>query len=218
MKRNSPQNLAIAASAGSGKTFQLAHRYIALLADGVRPERIAALTFSRKAAAEIFDTIVEQLSAAASGTREANATAKRIERPACDRTAFLALLRGVLDGLNRLHVGTLDSFVIGILRAFPTELGVAADFSVFDDNGASAASVRQLVFSRIFSDRNVERDTQREFHSAFRMATFGHEEKALQRSLDTFISDYRGFYQLLPSPERWGVPELIWPEPNPLLD
>jgi len=218
MKKSSPGNLAIAASAGSGKTFQLAHRYIALLADGVRPERIAALTFSRKAAAEIFDTIVEHLSAAASGAGEAAATAERIGRPAFDQAGFLALLRGVLDSLNRLHVGTLDSFVIGILRAFPTELGVAADFSVFDDSGAYAASVRQLVLSRIFSDRSVEKDAQNEFHAAFRLATFGHEEKALQRSLDRFISNYREFYQLLPSPERWGVPELIWKEPNPLLD
>lgn len=212
------KNLAIAASAGSGKTFQLAHRYIALLADGVRPERIAALTFSRKAAAEIFDTIVSHLSAAASSSREAKGAAGRIGRPACDRDTFLKLLREVLDGLNRLHVGTLDSFVIGILRAFPTELGVASDFSVFDDNGASAASVRQLVFSRIYSDRALEKDARQEFHTAFRLATFGAEEKALQRCLDKFISDYREFHQVLPAPECWGEPELIWPDPNPLLE
>jgi ATP-dependent helicase/nuclease subunit A len=40
---------AISASAGSGKTFQLAHRYLRLLAHGVPPDRIVALTFSRKA-------------------------------------------------------------------------------------------------------------------------------------------------------------------------
>ena len=52
---------AIAASAGSGKTFQLAHRYIKLLTRGVSPERICALTFSRKAAGEIFDHLVRYL-------------------------------------------------------------------------------------------------------------------------------------------------------------
>ena len=52
---------AISASAGSGKTFRLSHRYIRLLADGVPPDRICALTFSRKAAGEIFDSIVNYL-------------------------------------------------------------------------------------------------------------------------------------------------------------
>ena len=46
-------HMAIAASAGSGKTFQLARRYLTLLAHGVTPDRIIALTFSRKAAGEI---------------------------------------------------------------------------------------------------------------------------------------------------------------------
>ncbi|PIU56826.1 MAG: hypothetical protein COS88_02410, partial [Chloroflexi bacterium CG07_land_8_20_14_0_80_51_10] len=56
----------IAASAGSGKTFQLAHRYIRLMANDVKPDRIIALTFSRKAAGEIFDAIVKHLCEAAS--------------------------------------------------------------------------------------------------------------------------------------------------------
>ena len=58
--RSEPGHLAILASAGSGKTTQLAHRYIRLLADKERqitPGRICAMTFTRKAAGEIFDKI-----------------------------------------------------------------------------------------------------------------------------------------------------------------
>ena len=47
---NMAQHLVISASAGSGKTYQLAHRYIGLLLRGEAPDRIVALTFSRKAA------------------------------------------------------------------------------------------------------------------------------------------------------------------------
>jgi ATP-dependent helicase/nuclease subunit A len=61
---NPVQNRSISASAGTGKTFRLAHRYIGLMAAGVAPDRICALTFSRKAAGEIFDKIVEHLCAA----------------------------------------------------------------------------------------------------------------------------------------------------------
>ena len=44
------QHLMIRASAGSGKTWQLSRRFIALLMLGVDPARIVALTFTRKAA------------------------------------------------------------------------------------------------------------------------------------------------------------------------
>ena len=70
---------AISASAGSGKTFQLAHRYIELMACGVSPDRIIALTFSRKAAGEIFDSVVRYLCKAASSPEASSRTATRLD-------------------------------------------------------------------------------------------------------------------------------------------
>ena len=54
----------IFASAGSGKTFALTTRFIRLLSLGVVPERIVALTFTRKAAGEFFGEIVNRLAGA----------------------------------------------------------------------------------------------------------------------------------------------------------
>ena len=84
---------AISASAGSGKTFQLAHRYIHLLAHGVPPERMIALTFSRKAAGEIFDAIVKHLREATSSKTAAERAAQLIGHPGMTRLEFLHLLR-----------------------------------------------------------------------------------------------------------------------------
>ena len=50
-------NAVIRARAGTGKTYQLAVRFIGLLAAGARPDEILATTFTRKAAGEILDRI-----------------------------------------------------------------------------------------------------------------------------------------------------------------
>ena len=60
-----PGHQMILASAGSGKTYALTNRFVWLLARGARPERIAALTFTRKAAGEFFDEILKKLARAA---------------------------------------------------------------------------------------------------------------------------------------------------------
>ncbi|HVU26074.1 MAG TPA: UvrD-helicase domain-containing protein [Opitutus sp.] len=58
-------HMMILASAGSGKTYALTNRYVRLLAHGVEPARIVALTFTRKAAGEFFDEILNKLARAA---------------------------------------------------------------------------------------------------------------------------------------------------------
>ena len=55
------QGLLIRASAGTGKTFRLTNRYLKLLVDGVEPHDILALTFTRKAAGEIFERVLKRL-------------------------------------------------------------------------------------------------------------------------------------------------------------
>ena len=75
-------NTAILASAGSGKTFALTNRVVALLALGAPPERIVALTFTRKAAGEFFDEILKKLAHAAGSPAEAAKLAAMIGQPA----------------------------------------------------------------------------------------------------------------------------------------
>ena len=55
------KKLALEASAGSGKTFALSIRYVALLFLGAKPESILTLTFTNKASTEMSERITNLL-------------------------------------------------------------------------------------------------------------------------------------------------------------
>jgi ATP-dependent exoDNAse (exonuclease V) beta subunit len=103
-------NTIIRASAGSGKTFQLTNRYLALLYQGVAPEKILAVTFTRKAAGEIFDRIVLRLADAAGDSAKRAELAAAINASDLTAERCQELLLGVTRTLHRLRIGTLDSF------------------------------------------------------------------------------------------------------------
>lgn len=205
---------AISASAGSGKTFQLAHRYIELMSKGVKPDRIIALTFSRKAAGEIFDSVVRYLCQAASSPEAALRTGKLIGKPDTRQHEFLHILRELLESLHRLHIGTLDSFTVGVAKTFPMELGIPPRFQLLGEDGA-AGVVRQQVLAGVFSQREANQALRSEFLEAYKQATFGREEKELGERLDALIRENRGYYQVLPAASAWGHEDRIWAGSSP---
>ena len=117
-------NEMILASAGSGKTWQLTNRYIGLMATQLRsgepvtPERIVAVTFTRKAAGEFFDSILEKLAKAASDPEEGKRLAADAADPlsailgTLDQSEFRLLLRIFIRKMPQLFLGTLDSFLL----------------------------------------------------------------------------------------------------------
>ena len=218
MTRSGIKHVAISASAGSGKTFQLAHRYIGLMANGVEPDRIIALTFSRKAAGEIFDSVVKYLCDASNSPEKSRRTAELIGRPGLQQQDFLRLLRNLLVNIHRLHISTLDSFTVSILKSFPMELGIPSAFQIMDNDSGEAKAAKQTVLGLIFSHRHVSSEAQQAFLGAFRQATFGQEQKGLEQSLDKFITGFGDFYRLMPEPHTWGQEGTIWPQGSPWLE
>ena len=94
-----------------GKTYALTNRFIRLLAHEAKPERIAALTFTRKAAGEFFDEILKKLARAAEDDTAAKKLAVEIEVPGMQAKDFLRLLRTMTDAMHRLNLRTLGRFL-----------------------------------------------------------------------------------------------------------
>lgn len=193
-----PRNLMIRASAGSGKTHRLTERFIALLEAGVEPERIVALTFTRKAAGEFFDAILKRL---------ADAAEKRPQR-------YGPLLRRMIEAMPRLRLGTLDAFFAQIVRGFPFELGLTGDFELLQDHAAHLE--RRRVLRRMFARSQPALEAaQKEFVEAFKLATMGAEEKRLAARLDRYLDEHHQVFLSASAAGLWGNPERIWPDGPP---
>lgn len=202
---------AILASAGSGKTTRLTHRYIQLLAGkdfAVAPGRICALTFTRKAAGQIFDRIVQSLCQGAADRGSAAELARSIGRPDLDQRACGRLLKNFLEQMHRAVIGTMDSFIFGVARSFPIELGIPMDFSVADTDKAEGKAMRREILADILSGPDGRGGAG--FLEAFKRATFGAEEKGAEELLDRIMSGLHMAYRFCPARERWGGANLIW--------
>lgn len=205
------RNEMILASAGSGKTYRLTNRYIRLLALGVAPERILALTFTRKAASEFLDEILRKLSLCASHPREAEKLREAMALDTFDANTARTLLRQVVDKMHLLSLGTLDSFFHRILSCFPAEFGLTSGFALMEDYERGRA--RRDVLSSLFE----ERDLHGPFTESFRRATYGAEEKSLVQKLDGFVNQYHSILVQAPDAKRWGGEAAIWPKGCPWL-
>jgi ATP-dependent helicase/nuclease subunit A len=122
----------VQAPAGSGKTELLIQRYLALLACVDRPERIVALTFTRKAAGEMRERIVDALRRAAP-ERPPPAEAHERLTWTLAKAALEQNARHdwqIAEHPARLAVQTLDSFCTGLAQQAPlvTRLGAAPRF------------------------------------------------------------------------------------------
>jgi ATP-dependent helicase/nuclease subunit A len=200
------RHLAIAASAGTGKTYQLAHRFLRLVLRGEAPERIVALTFSRKAAREIFERVVGYLAEAARDEAGAAARNRALGGDAAFSPAdYRNALRRLLTTLPRSRVGTIDSFLVGVVRAFPYELGLEPDFEVFDGDGVEGRRARAEAMHSVLSSVATRRDARAQFFEAFKRASFGVEEKRSIHVLTSWIKDFQKTYRLQPDARAWQL-------------
>jgi len=137
----------VQAPAGSGKTALLIQRYLALLSRVERPEEIAAITFTVKAAAEMRNRVLEALRAARHSPRPESAQDARtwdLARDALERNDALGWK--LEESADRLKVQTIDALCASLTRQMPVLSRFGGQPEVIEDATALfAEAARNLL-------------------------------------------------------------------------
>ncbi|MDX5451517.1 MAG: UvrD-helicase domain-containing protein, partial [Rhodococcus sp. (in: high G+C Gram-positive bacteria)] len=122
IENDTEANLFVEAGAGSGKTYALVGRICHLvLHDGAELDRIAAITFTEKAAAELRERVRARLA----------------ESPESERQ------KAALAQVDTAAIGTLHSFAARLVAEHPLDAGVPLRVRVVDAMGSHLAFERR---------------------------------------------------------------------------
>jgi len=208
----SPHKL-ILASAGTGKTYQLSGRFLALLFRGVPPERILATTFTRKAAGEILDRVLKRLVEAAEDAQQLeglNAQLADEGGAAVTREDCVRLLSELGRGLHRFRIRTLDAFFVQLAGVFALELGLPPEWRILEEDELRVLQRDALRDALYHAERTEVLELLRAMQKVGEKGATRSVERALLRTVD----DCRDAYLDSGGPawDRVHVPEPLGAE------
>ncbi|MFC1510518.1 UvrD-helicase domain-containing protein [Candidatus Omnitrophota bacterium] len=134
-----PEVRIVEASAGSGKTYALAKRYVQLLlncdpTNQIPIRHILALTFTNKAAFEMKARILEFLKSIALGVLDADQLDEMISplgiEPEVARCRAFAAMETIIRHYNFFQVQTIDKFINAMLSGCALKIGLTANFKI----------------------------------------------------------------------------------------
>lgn len=218
-RRESVTSIIIAASAGTGKTYRLAQRFIALMALGAPPLSMIALTFTRKAAGEFLDRILCRLAEGAASDEGAEKLADSVRDcwygnreegllPLCKeaderlhpltRARFRELLLEFIKDLDKQHLTTIDSFFYRVVALSGLELGLQ-ELSM--GNTSQLRRIRREAGREMLADISSDIELQELNKLLLDAGITG--RNPLQDELDKLIDDYGDTCEQADRPELW---------------
>ncbi len=158
------QCMALKASAGSGKTFALSVRFLALLFKGANPSEILTLTFTKKATAEMKERILDYLKILQKENLEnekekSQNILKELEEkyhlnPDLVRNSAQKIYQCFLNA--EIRISTIDAFFQSILRKFCWFVGLSANFEVNEDTKAHQQQLNEGFLSALNNEQLEE--------------------------------------------------------------
>ncbi|OOP96447.1 RecB-like helicase [Helicobacter pylori] len=158
------QCMALKASAGSGKTFALSVRFLALLFKGANPSEILTLTFTKKATAEMKERILDYLKILQKENLEnekekSQNILKELEEkyhldPSLVRNSAPKIYQRFLNA--EIRISTIDAFFQSILRKFCWFVGLSANFEVNEDTKVHQQQLNEGFLSALNNEQLEE--------------------------------------------------------------
>ncbi|GAA9251950.1 RecB-like helicase [Helicobacter pylori] len=158
------QCMALKASAGSGKTFALSVRFLALLFKGANPSEILTLTFTKKATAEMKERILDYLKILQQENLEnekekSQNILKELEEkyhldPSLVRNSAQKIYQRFLNA--EIRISTIDAFFQSILRKFCWFVGLSANFEVNEDTEVHQQQLNESFLSALNGEQLEE--------------------------------------------------------------
>ncbi|GAA6916039.1 RecB-like helicase [Helicobacter pylori] len=160
------QCMALKASAGSGKTFALSVRFLALLFKGANPSEILTLTFTKKATAEMKERILDYLKILQKENLEdekekekSQNILKELEEkyrldPSFVQNSAQEIYQRFLNA--EIRISTIDAFFQSILRKFCWFVGLSANFEVNEDTKAHQQQLNASFLSALNNEQLEE--------------------------------------------------------------
>ncbi|EQL66929.1 recombinase RecB [Helicobacter pylori FD703] len=160
------QCMALKASAGSGKTFALSVRFLALLFKGANPSEILTLTFTKKATAEMKERILDYLKILQKENLEdekekekSQNILKELEEkyrlnPSFVQNSAPKIYQRFLNA--EVRISTIDAFFQSILRKFCWFVGLSANFEVNEDTKAHQQQLNESFLSALNGEQLEE--------------------------------------------------------------
>ncbi|GAA9511783.1 RecB-like helicase [Helicobacter pylori] len=158
------QCMALKASAGSGKTFALSVRFLALLFKGANPSEILTLTFTKKATAEMKERILDYLKILQKENLESEKEKsqnilKELEEkyhldPSLVRNSAQKIYQRFLNA--EIRISTIDAFFQSILRKFCWFVGLSTNFEVNEDTEVHQQQLNEGFLSALNNEQLEE--------------------------------------------------------------
>jgi len=202
-------HMMLVANAGSGKTYSLTTRMVALLTRGVAPRKIAALTFTKKAAGEFLDAVFVRLATAAEDPAKLDKLRSDTGLQTLDAAQCRAILRTLVAQMGGLCMGTIDSLFARIARAFPFESGLSGDFAILGDQTVDAA--REDALAALFRTAAENDAGFRDFVDNVRQQSRKLGERDVFKTLLDAVGRLHAQFLATPPGVVWGDRKAIWP-------
>jgi ATP-dependent exoDNAse (exonuclease V) beta subunit len=128
--------LLVEAGAGSGKTALMAGRVALMLANGIPPRDLVAITFTEPAAGELLERIERFVTSLAAGTVPADLKCALGAKLAPDKRVAVS---AAAEALNEITCTTIHGFCQQLIKPYPIEAGIDPGAVIIDPAAADLA-------------------------------------------------------------------------------